>query len=307
VGDAVSTVLASKKKFEYDFTDYTSICVDSRGNIITCNFPDSFVDVISPDGTIKRYGAQTEIGNVNGEREQVRFNKVISVMCDAHDDIYCCDFENGLIRKISGEDGLVSTVQTNEPLSSPVGVAIRKGDIFLIEMVSPCIKKIDHDGNVTVFAGDPDIGGNRDGPANNARFQSLVGITYCAHALFVADDQNQNIRMITPDGRVTTVAGSPQDPLDSHIRDGYGYEAKLRSPECICINSKGTLFMTCLPDVHAIRQLKKVRWHPSIARKFPPRVRQEIKALMTLSHCTESLISYLPKEIQIMLAEYVAS
>jgi sugar lactone lactonase YvrE len=67
------------------------------------------------------------------------------------------------------------------------------------------INKIMPDGTGTVFAGS-DNTGNVDGTGVDAQFYSISGMTIDAQDnLYVSDGFNNNIRKITPDGKVTTI------------------------------------------------------------------------------------------------------
>ena len=65
-------------------------------------------------------------------------------------------------------------------------------------------------GVVTTFAGNGNRG-SQDGTGANAQFNSPVGIAIDSNDnLFISDTQNHRIRKITPNGVVTTYAGSVQ-------------------------------------------------------------------------------------------------
>ena len=70
------------------------------------------------------------------------------------------------------------------------------------------IRKITPDAVVTTVAGMAGVPGNVDGAGSNARFSAPVGVAVDrAGNLFVVDQSNNNVRKITPDGVVTTLAG----------------------------------------------------------------------------------------------------
>ncbi|MBI2498041.1 MAG: gluconolaconase, partial [Opitutae bacterium] len=61
---------------------------------------------------------------------------------------------------------------------------------------------------VTTFAGATGQSGSADGPGATARFNAPQGLAVdAAGNVYVADTGNHTIRMITPDGIVTTLAG----------------------------------------------------------------------------------------------------
>ena len=71
------------------------------------------------------------------------------------------------------------------------------------------IRKIDSSGNVTTLAGDLGYSGNQDSTGASALFNSPQGIAIdAAGNIIVADTTNGLIRKVSPDGVVTTIAGS---------------------------------------------------------------------------------------------------
>ncbi len=88
---------------------------------------------------------------------------------------------------------------------------------------------------VTTVAGSgesgPDGGGFQNGPAEQAMFKvptachvSLTG------SIYVGDGQNQRVRKISPDGMVTTFAGSGETGFEN----GSGFIGDIRFPTRMC-------------------------------------------------------------------------
>lgn len=93
-------------------------------------------------------------------------------------------------------------------------------NIFVADAYNHRIRKIDPDRMVTTVAGSgesgPDAGGFQNGQADQALFKvptachvSLTG------SIYVGDGQNQRVRKITPDGMVTTFAGSGETGFEN--------------------------------------------------------------------------------------------
>jgi DNA-binding beta-propeller fold protein YncE len=98
-----------------------------------------------------------------------------------------------------------------------------------------CIRVISPAGQVTTLAGAPEPG-YADGQGAAARFNFPVGVAVDAEGnLYVADTANHRIRKITPDGKVTTLAGSGE-PGDA---DGPAGEAQFRAPEGVAVGADG--------------------------------------------------------------------
>ena len=101
---------------------------------------------------------------------------------------------------------------------------------------------------VTTFAGSATIG-NLDGTGIDAQFYYPKGVAAdLAGNVFVADNENRLIRKISPQGEVTTFAGSGQ----YGYADGQGTAAQFAFPQRIAIDASGNLFVT---DAHRIRKI----------------------------------------------------
>lgn len=84
--------------------------------------------------------------------------------------------------------------------------------------------------------------GSTDGTGSSARFNHPEGIaTDTAGDLFVAEPASATIRMITPQGVVTTLAGSKGA---TGYTDGSGSAARFDSPSRLTVNAKGNIYVT---------------------------------------------------------------
>jgi sugar lactone lactonase YvrE len=132
--------------------------------------------------------------------------------------------------------------QVIAPLSKPSGTALDKaGNLYVADMANNIILKITSSGTFTVLAGDSATGAV-DGPGAMARFAHPTSLVIDANDnLFVVDQGNNLIRRITPDGFVTTVAGSPGQNVST---DGLGSAAGFNSPFGITIDKNGILYVS---------------------------------------------------------------
>eukprot|EP01103_Thecamoeba_quadrilineata_P005844 TRINITY_DN15595_c0_g1_i1.p1 TRINITY_DN15595_c0_g1~~TRINITY_DN15595_c0_g1_i1.p1 ORF type:complete len:940 (+),score=184.54 TRINITY_DN15595_c0_g1_i1:279-2822(+) len=94
--------------------------------------------------------------------------------------------------------------------------------------------------------------GFKDGGPQTAEFNSPSGLALDLKTknLFLADQANHAIRMVTPEGLVTTIAGTG---VAGH-RDGPGKEALFNSPSSLVIDGKGALYVTDSLN-HCIRSI----------------------------------------------------
>ena len=202
-------------------------------------------------------------GYADGSAINAQFHDPMGLAIDAGGNLYVSDWVNHRIRMIA-PDGTVTTIAgsgTPGPYSDivdgpvnaarlfgPEGLAVdSRGNIYVADTLNNRIRCITPDGRVTTIAGSgPGTvygfdGALVDGPGNVARFNDPSDVTVnAAGDLFVTDRLNHVIRKITPDGQVSTFAGSGQPGTT----DGMGTDASFELPNRIAIDDKGNLYVT---------------------------------------------------------------
>ncbi|MBN9383858.1 MAG: IPT/TIG domain-containing protein [Chitinophagaceae bacterium] len=191
-------------------------------------------------------------GFADGQGTAALFNTPRHMVTDAQGNLYVADRYNNRIRKIT-PNGMVTTVAGNGtyghrdgPAAAamfefPEGLAIdAQGNLYTSELNSNSIRKISTTGTVTTLAGDT-AHGYADGKGSAARFSGPTDLVADGNGnIFVADVSNSRIRMITPDGTVTTVAGNGT----YGDNDGSSTTAGFASMGGIIINTQGVLFVS---------------------------------------------------------------
>ena len=157
---------------------------------------------------------------------------------------------------LGAADGTGAEVQ----FFSPSGIAVdASGNLYVTDYWNHRVRKVTPAGEVTSLAGSvlgfadgPSIMfGHADGTGTAARFWNPVGITADASGnLYIADFWNHRIRKMTPEGVVTTLAGSG----DEACSDGRGTAAKFRNPHGIVADALGNLYVTDSGN-HRIRKI----------------------------------------------------
>src|ERR1700752_3928000 len=134
--------------------------------------------------------------------------------------IYVADAgESNRIRKISpdgnvttlagGSEGYADGVGPAASFNTPSALALGPdGNLFVADTGNNRIRKITPQGQVSTVAGDG-TAGYVDGPLDKAQFNGPIGLAVSEGGdIYVADTYNDVIRMITTEGRVTTIAGA---------------------------------------------------------------------------------------------------
>ncbi len=166
--------------------------------------------------------------------------------------IYISDAgESNRIRKLA-PDGVVTTLAgngdeghadgpgTQATFNTPSGVAVdREGNIYVADTGNNRIRKITPQGVVSTVAGDG-TAGHVDGPVLQARFNAPIGITVDKRGnIYVADTYNDRVRIITPGGQVSTVAGAGAPGY----ADGDAGGALFDTPCAVVVTADGTLII----------------------------------------------------------------
>jgi hypothetical protein len=149
-------------------------------------------------------------------------------------------FAGGL--EASGGDGPegYDGVGTNAIISEPHGFDAIPGGAVIIDSDFCAVRKITYPGGVvTTLAGYSSDGpGYADGVGTNARFYLPYGCAVLSDGnIAVSDLGNNCIRIVTPAGVVTTLAGTPT----LGYADGVGTNARFRSPMGIAALPDNTL------------------------------------------------------------------
>ena len=232
------------------------IAVDALGNLYVMDI--SRIRKITPAGVVSTLAGKYYSGFADGTAENALFNGPGGVAVDASNNIYVADFNR--IRKITPE-GVVSTLAGNgmDGFNDDTGSAARfyrpfdvavdiYSNVYVTDKNNIRIRKITPAGVVSTLAGSGTLG-FADGTGDVAQFRYPLGIAVDVFGnLYVADNENTRIRKITPEGVVSTLAGSSM----AGFADGIGDEAQFSNPIGITVDASGNLYVT---DGNRIRKI----------------------------------------------------
>lgn len=167
----------------------SGLAMHSDGTIYVTDKNNHAVRKITPAGVVTTLAGTGTEGSENGAGTTARFNDPNGIALDPAGNVYVCDTDNFIIRKITPA-GVVSTLAGKVGLqshadgsgasarfNSPNGIAYEPASKCLYVTDATCIRRITLTGAVTTFAGLSGGGEENEGMLVNARFGSLASIT----------------------------------------------------------------------------------------------------------------------------------
>lgn len=147
---------------------------------------------------------------------------------------------------------VVSTFTAGQGNASEIGwvmglVRDASGNLYVADRNLNLIRKITPAGTVTTLAGWTGAGDSRgylEGTGTAAKFHYPEGIALGADGdLYVADTYNHRIRKVTPEGVVTTFAGSTEATVEGAALGAIG-QAKFKIPTTLAFGPDGHLYVS---------------------------------------------------------------
>lgn len=204
------------------------VASDPSGNLYVID-EETYIKKITPSGQVKilaggRTGAFSFQTYANGKGREARFFGPGGLIADEAGFLYLADGDNRCIRKIS-PDGDVSCLAGRGPrfrhdISAPI----------VFDGVQP---------DETYGDNDTGIMATIDGIGDMARFGSPRAISIDSEGnVYVGDDGNDSLRVVSPSGEVRTLAGG-----NHGFTDGLGQRAKFGSVDGIAVAANGMIYV----------------------------------------------------------------
>jgi sugar lactone lactonase YvrE len=253
--------------------DYPSgVAVDRSGNVYVADSGNSTIRLITPAGanwvvsTLAGLAGSPGANNGTGSGAQFRYPDGVAV--DTSGNVYVADSGNNTIRLVTPagvvttlaglpgspgtNNGTGSGAQFNYPASLAVDGA---GNIYVADYGNNTIRQVIQAGAnwvVSTMAGLAGSGGSANGTGSAARFYYPVGVALdSASNVYVADYGNNTIRLVTPAGVVTTLAGLAGSFGNAN---GTGSAARFSSPAGVAVDGAGNTYVAD-SDNDAIREI----------------------------------------------------
>ena len=248
----------------------TGLAVDSSGKVYIAVSSDNTIRVVTTDGIINifagagyrgfygDYSADAVTGTVNnaGVATIAGLTNPQDVAIGPNNTILIADTGNSAIRSVSSA-GVITTISgvggstglsgdgtaTTLAMVSPFGVAVdSSGNVYISEVGTNRIRKIDTKGNITTAVGDGIQGFAGDsGPANKVEMNLPTGVAVDSSGnVIFADSLNNRIRKLSG-GNVSTIAGNGQ--VSRSGDGGAASAAQMNAPLGVAVDAAGNTYI----------------------------------------------------------------
>jgi sugar lactone lactonase YvrE len=215
------------------------VAIDSGGNLYISEKPEGLVRKVDTNGIITTVAGGGTLVTDGGPATQTFLGQIGGLAVDASGNIYIAGTQSMTVRRVAS-DGTITTVAgcgaaairlapdgtvtvcdagtlndggpaTNAWLDILMYLAVDGGgNLYISDFFFNRVRKVAGDGTITTVAGSSAGTYSGDGGAAvNAGLRFPAGIAVDGSAnLYIADLGDHRIRLVTPDGSITTIAGN---------------------------------------------------------------------------------------------------
>ncbi len=242
-----SAGFANGKGSAAKFNNPSGIAVDAEGTGYVADQNNHKIRRIEGDGMVTVH-AGGKAGFMDGAPEVAQFDHPVGVAVDKAGNVYVADRLNHRIRKINAM-GVVNTLagsgnagNNDGPAAQarfryPMGIAVDgAGNVYVGDEYYARVRKVAPNGTVSTLAGGSM--GYKDGKGSAAQFAGQLGVAVNLYGqVAVADRKSQRIRLISPDGQVTTIAGTGS----ASFSDTVANQARFNQPTGVAFDHWGRI------------------------------------------------------------------
>jgi sugar lactone lactonase YvrE len=223
------------------FSNPLRLAIDDSRNLFIADADNGRVRRVGPEGMISSVAGGGKATGDGGLAIQAQLQEPDAVAVDATGDLFVMDTAGiGRVRKVD-PIGVITTVARN--LSDLVGID-PSGTVFIVDGNNR-VKKANPDGSSSIVAGGghPADGIGDGGLATDARLLYPNAIAFDgAGDQYISDAGRGLVRRVSPDGKITTVAGGGH-PADGLGDNGPATDALLDIPSGMVLDRGGNLFI----------------------------------------------------------------
>lgn len=246
------------------------VAVDNSGNLYIAEYYNHRIRKVSKNGmisTVAGNGTQGYSGD-GGLAAKAQLNYPAGITTDSSGNLYIADAMNYRIRKVT-TDGMINTVvgtgtagysgdgdaATSAQLNYPYGITIEpnNGNLYIADAMNFRIRKVTTDGVISTVANTGTQAYSNNGMPTVTQFNYPTDVAVDNSGnLYIAYYANHYIRKMTPDGVISTIAGTGTAGYSGDGEDATS--AKLNEPISVAIDSSGNLYIADTIN-HRVRQI----------------------------------------------------
>jgi len=228
------------------------LVVDKNGNLYASVYSEAVIKKITPTGNVSVFSGSGVKGDVDGNSTTAQFESISNMVMDSLGNIYAADYGANKIKKITpngdvttyagtGSSGKLNNDRLTSTFTGPVAVEIDKlGNVYVADYYNYAIRKIDVNGKVTTIAGGNGQG-DSEGNALTSKLNRPSSIAVHPNGnIYIADQYNNKIKILTPDGKLSTFVGSGV----SGDTDAKGLNASFNFPTDLEFDDQNNLYIT---------------------------------------------------------------
>jgi uncharacterized protein (TIGR03437 family) len=239
--------------------DAVALTFDVAGNLYIADANNNRVRKITASGVISTV-AGTGVAGYSGDGgagAKAQLNQPQGLTADADGNVYIADSGNNRIRKLLPDGTLISIAGNGNAsfygdggaanfasLHDPHGIySAGGGHIYIADTGNQRIRELLPDGTITTVAGNGGQGpGGDGGPATSAQLNLPTGVALdAAGNIYIADQGNNRVRAVDPDGTISTLAGSAAYSIGD---GGPATAAQLDAPTSVAVDAAGNVYLS---------------------------------------------------------------
>jgi uncharacterized protein (TIGR03437 family) len=245
-----------------DLASPTGLAVDGSGNLYIADTLNSAIrKVTAGTGIISTFAGNEQLG-YGGDGSgalSAMLSHPSSILFDSSGNMFIADSGNNVIRKVIASSGNITTYAgnfntpgytgdggpaTRAGLMNPVAIAMDAGgNLYIADTSNNVVRKVATNGIITTIAGNGTPGFAGDGGrAVFAQLSHPKGVAVdAAGDVYISDTFNSRIRMVTPNGTISTVIGTGAATYSGD--GGLATAATLSFPAGLSFDTAGNLYI----------------------------------------------------------------
>jgi len=229
---------------------------DVEANLYIADSYNNRVRVVQPSGVIMTFAGTGLTVGLGGDDDPAILTPLFhpqGVLADTSGNLYIADTNNNRVIRVDSAGNIHTVAGTGTPgadtstlaqLAGPTGLALDSaGNVYIADTQNHRVLGLSPAGAISAIAGMGTSGFSGDGgPAASATLSFPSAVTVdSSQDIFIADGGNNRIRMVTPDGNITTIAGTGVGFYNGD--SGPALQVALNNPCGLALDGSGDLLV----------------------------------------------------------------